>query len=81
VFGCIRLRIPVIRLFKVSVPSSIVLLIVSEAILLLSCYVIAVYWTVEAADVFLFDDDGIWGVSFVVLVVLIGLYFADMYND
>jgi len=70
----------VIRLFKVSVPSSVVLLIVSEAILLLSCYMIAVYWTVEAADVFLFDDDGIWGVAFVVLVVLIGLYFADMYN-
>ena len=69
-----------IRLFKVSVPSSIVLLIVSEAILLISCYVLAIYGTVEAADVFLFDDDGIWAVTFVVLVVLIGLYFADMYD-
>ena len=70
-----------IRLFKVTVPSSVVALIVSEAILLLCCFIVAVYWTTDAADVFLFEDDGLWGIGFVVLVVLIGLYFSDLYES
>ncbi len=41
----------------------------------------AVYWTTEAADVFVFEDDGLWGVGFVVLVILIGLYFSDLYES
>lgn len=70
-----------IRLFKVSVPGSVLVLLFSETILLFSCYVIAAYWTLDTADVFLFDEDGLWGIGFIVLVILIGLYFADLYGD
>ncbi len=70
-----------IRLFKVSVPSSVLALIVSEAVLLFSCFVVALYWSTAAADVFLFEDDGLWGIGFVVLVVLIGLYFSNLYES
>lgn len=70
-----------IRLFKVSVPGSIVTLLLSEVVLLLCCYILGVYWSVEAPDVFLFYDNGLWAVGFVVLVIVMGLYFADLYDD
>ena len=73
--------VSVIRLFKVSVPASVIALIVSELVLLVSCYILAVYWTVEAPDVYLWEDVGMWGVSFVVAVILMGLYFTDLYDD
>jgi sugar transferase (PEP-CTERM system associated) len=71
----------VIRLFKVSVPGAVVALLLSEAILLFCCYLLAAYITVEAAvDIFLFDADGIWSIVLVVAVILLGLYFADLYD-
>jgi sugar transferase (PEP-CTERM system associated) len=72
----------VIRLFKVSVPGSVLALILSEAILLFCCYVAAAYITIEAApDLFLFEADGLWSITLVVAVILIGLYFADLYHN
>ncbi len=70
-----------IRLFKVSVPGSILALIASETVLLFCCYVLAVSLTVEAPDVYLMDENGLWTVTFVVLSVLIGMYLADFYED
>ncbi len=70
-----------IRLFKVSVPASIVTLLVSEVIVLWVCYVAGVYWAVDAPDVFLYYDSGMWAIGFVVLVIVLGLYFADLYED
>jgi sugar transferase (PEP-CTERM system associated) len=56
-------------------------LILSEAILLFSCYVTAAYLSTDVApDVFLLEADGIWSIVLVVTVILIGLYFADLYN-
>ena len=53
-----------IRLFKVSVPGSVLALILSEAILLFSCYVIASYLTIDVApDVFLLEADGLWSIA------------------
>lgn len=41
----------------------------------------AAYITVEAAvDIFLFDADGLWSIALVVAVILLGLYFADLYD-
>jgi sugar transferase (PEP-CTERM system associated) len=72
----------VIRLFKVSIPSAIVALIVSEAILIFSCYLVAVYVTVDAApDIYLLDDNGLWGILLITLLILIVMYFVDLYED
>ncbi len=70
-----------IRLFKVSIPSAAVALILSEAILLFSCYVLAEYWTDISAPVELIDDNGLWKIGALVLVIMIGLYFFDLYEN
>jgi sugar transferase (PEP-CTERM system associated) len=71
-----------IRLFKVSIPSNVILLVVSEAILVLCCYVLGVYWAMDAAaDVFLWDDGGIWHIAVIVVVILLGIYFHDLYEN
>src|SRR5580658_505378 len=71
-----------IRLFKVSIPGNVILLVVSEAILILCCYLVATYWAMDAsADVFLWDDDGIWHIALLVVVILLGIYFHDLYEN
>jgi exopolysaccharide biosynthesis polyprenyl glycosylphosphotransferase len=71
-----------IRLFRVSVPSSVVALVLSEMILIFSCYVLAAYWTLEfSPDIFLIDDGGWWHIGLVVGLVVLGLYFHDLYDN
>lgn len=71
-----------VRLFKVSIPTNVIALVVSEAILVLCCYVLATYWAMDvAAEVFLFDDGGIWHIAVIVVVILLGIYFHDLYEN
>jgi sugar transferase (PEP-CTERM system associated) len=71
-----------VRLFKVSIPGNVIALLLSEAILVFSCYLLATYWALEVAvDVYLFDDGGIWSIVLVVAVILLGLYFCDLYEN
>ena len=72
-----------IRLFKVSIPSGAIALIFSEAILLACCYVIADFWTAgaSAAEMYLLYDGGAWSVAFVVGIIILGLYFVDLYEN
>ena len=70
-----------IRLFRVSIPSSALALIISETILILSCYLLAGYATLElSSDIFLWEDGGWWRVALVALFILLGLYFSDLYD-
>jgi sugar transferase (PEP-CTERM system associated) len=72
----------VIRLFKVSIPGSVLLLLVSEAILLFSCYILATYLTFDVSvDLFLLEDQGLLGIGIVVATIVLGLYFQDLYED
>src|SRR3954471_20730780 len=71
-----------IRLFRVSVPSSVVALVLSETILIFSCYVLAAYWTLDfSTDIFLIDDGGWWHIALVVGLVVLGLHFHDLYDN
>ncbi len=71
-----------IRLFKVSIPSNVIALVISEAILVFCCYTLAAYWTLDvAADVFLVDDGGFWHIGAMVIVILLGIYFHDLYEN
>lgn len=71
-----------IRLFKVSIPGSVIALVVSETALLFSCYVLIAYRTLDVApDIFLIDDGGLWHIALVVAVIQMGLYFLDLYES
>src|SRR5438445_9946381 len=71
-----------IRIFKVSIPNSVVALVLSETILIFSCYVLAAYWVLDvAADIFLVDAYGLWHMGLVRSGILLGLYFHDLYED
>jgi len=70
-----------IRLFRVSIPSSALALVISETILVFSCYILAGYVTLDlASDIFLWEDGGWWRVALVALFILLGLYFNDLYD-
>ncbi len=70
------------RLFRVVVPTSIFVLLLSEAVLLTFCYVVATYWQVEVdANVLLWYDGCFARILIVVLTILSGLHFLDLYSD
>jgi len=71
-----------IKLFRVSIPNSTVELLVSEAIVVLSCYLLAAYATEDVAlDIFLMEEGGWWRIALVTLFILGGLYFRDLYEE
>ena len=71
-----------IRLFRVFVPTSVVALVLSEVILIYACFIISTYLVVDSdPQVFLFYDGGLSRVTLVVVSVMLGLYFQDLYND
>lgn len=71
-----------IRLFRVFVPTSVLALLISEIILIFSCFILASYLVLETdPEVFLLYDGGLQRMVFVVLSVLLGLYFQDLYTD
>jgi sugar transferase (PEP-CTERM system associated) len=71
-----------IRLFRVFVPGSVIALVLSDAVLLYTCYVIATFVALEVdPQVFLLYDNGWARIAFVVLSLMGGLYFHDLYTD
>jgi exopolysaccharide biosynthesis polyprenyl glycosylphosphotransferase len=70
-----------IRLFRVSIPTSVLALIVLETIIVLACYCVAAYLTVdEALEFYLFYDGGWLPIAVVTAVIQVGLYFQDLYE-
>src|SRR4051794_30217717 len=71
-----------IRLFRVFVPTSVLVLIISECILIFSSYVAASYivFTQVDPEVFLLYDGGLTRIGIVVSIVMLGLYFNDLYE-
>src|ERR1700683_3645707 len=71
-----------IRLFRVFVPSSVVALLLSEVILIYTCYVVATFIVLyEDPQVFLFDDNGLVRIAIVVTCLIVGIYFHDLYEQ
>ena len=71
-----------IRLFRVFVPTSVVALVLSEIVLIFACFIISTYLVVDSdPQVFLLYDGGLSRITLVVVSVLLGLYFQDLYND
>lgn len=71
-----------IRLFRVSIPGNIIALVLSEAVLIFTCYMLATYWVLDVSpEVFLIDDGGLWHILIVDAVILTGLYFNNLYDN
>lgn len=69
-----------VRVFRVSVPKGVALLLVSEALLLTTAYVAAAYLVLEVDPaVFLWFDGGIWRILTAVASVMLALHFLDLY--
>jgi sugar transferase (PEP-CTERM system associated) len=71
----------VIRLFRVFIPASVVALLISEIILVLGCYVLAVFFLGLDPAFFLFDEGNYWKLLVVTGTIILGLYFQDLYGD
>jgi exopolysaccharide biosynthesis polyprenyl glycosylphosphotransferase len=73
-----------IRLFRVSIPASVLVVVVVETILLLACYTAATILTTTEEGIppqfFLIDEGGWLPIVLVALVVQAGLYFQDLYD-
>jgi len=69
-----------IRLFRVYVPASVVALLVSEVVLVYTCYLIAAF-TLLTTDpqVFLLYDNGLVRVTIVVACFMAAIYFHNLY--
>ncbi len=71
-----------IRLFRVAVPTSIVVLLLSELVLLVFCYVLATYLFLQVdPTIFLLYDGGMLRILAAVASILFGLHFLDLYTD
>jgi sugar transferase (PEP-CTERM system associated) len=69
-----------IRLFRVFVPTSVIALLISDAILIYTCYVIAAFVVLEVdPEVFLLYDNGLARLAVVALCLMAGIYFHDLY--
>ncbi len=71
-----------LRLFRVFVPTSVIALLFSEAILIFACYVVSTFLLqdVDAGMFFLVDELGWMRIAFVVLCIMLGVYFHDLYT-
>ena len=71
-----------IRLFRVSIPGNVLVLMCGDFLLVLLCYLIPAQWTQELPlDLYLWDDNGALAIGLVVLVMVVGLYLSDLYSN
>ncbi len=70
-----------IRLFQISVSSSVLALILSETSLVFACYLAATYMSLSfSGDIFLLEAGGLLRISLVSVTIVLGLYFSDLYE-
>jgi sugar transferase (PEP-CTERM system associated) len=71
-----------VRVFRVFIPTSVLALLISEATLIFSSYVVATYCLLETdPTVYLLSEGGLWRIAAVVGCVMLGIYFHDLYTQ
>jgi exopolysaccharide biosynthesis polyprenyl glycosylphosphotransferase len=71
-----------IRLFRVFVPTSTLILLLTEIALVFASYFAALYILLPfEPEIFMFYEDGFLRLSLVVLAVILALYFQDFYTS
>jgi sugar transferase (PEP-CTERM system associated) len=72
----------VIRLFRVFIPTSVLALLFSEIVLIVVCYALASLFTTYLNPwTYLITEHNFWKVLLVVGLIVLGLYFQDLYAD
>ena len=70
-----------IRLFKVFIPVATLTLLISEVLLVTSAFIFATYVVLEVdPTVFLLYDGGLFRIALVLISILVGLHFHDLYS-
>jgi len=70
-----------IRLFKVFIPVATLTLLISEVLLVTSAFLFATYVVLEVdPTVFLLYDGGLFRIALVLISILLGLHFHDLYS-
>jgi sugar transferase (PEP-CTERM system associated) len=73
-------KVYMVRLFRVSVPATVLGLLLSELTLLLGCYIFACYWELKSdAHSYLSDSNGIASSAALTLAFVFGAYLSDLY--
>ena len=70
------------RLFRVYIPAGTLLLLISEILLVTAAFVLATYFGLKVdPTVFLLYDGGLERILLVLLFILMGMYFRDLYSQ
>src|SRR2546426_12808295 len=73
-----------IRLFKVFVPATVLALLISESLIILASYIFASFFLLSLsydAQTFLIDEFGYARIAILTVVIVIALYFNELYNE
>ena len=71
-----------IRLFQVSIPTSVMALVVLDAILVFSCFLGVTYLILgDGTEVYFRYENGLLAVGSAVATILLGLYLSDLYSE
>jgi len=71
----------VIRLFRVFIPTSVVALLISEILLVLACYTLAILVLNIDLPFYLFEENNYWKLLVVTGMIILVLYFQDLYAN
>ncbi|HUQ90170.1 MAG TPA: sugar transferase [Bryobacteraceae bacterium] len=69
-----------IRLFRVFIPTSIVGLLISEIILVMGCFLLAMAWQFQPFSFYLLYENGLAQASIALATIILGLYLNDCYE-
>jgi exopolysaccharide biosynthesis polyprenyl glycosylphosphotransferase len=70
-----------IKLFRVSVPSSVLVVLLGDIILLVLCYVLPALWVEDLPlEIYLMEGNGA-NVGLVIAILVTGLYLSDFYDN
>src|SRR5260370_22741542 len=71
-----------VRLFRVFVPTSVLTLLLSEIVLIFSCYILACFLVLDTDPaVYLLYEGGLTRITLVVGCVMLGIYFHDLFTE
>jgi len=71
----------VIRLFRVFIPASVVALLLSEILIVLACYLGALFLLTTDPGFYLFGENNYWKILVVTAWIILALYYQDLYAE